>query len=113
MARADWWTATRGLTDSERERALSLYRRLDESMANEYERLMLRTYAELYAAPGGFDLPVLIPQVYLHYDPYTRTERGAPGPLARQRMDFLLLLPNHERIVIEVDGRQHYADDDG
>ena len=28
-------------------------------------------------------------------------------------MDFLLLLPNHERIVIEVDGRQHYAGDDG
>jgi hypothetical protein len=27
-------------------------------------------------------------------------------------MDFLLLLPGHERIVLEVDGKQHYADGD-
>jgi hypothetical protein len=80
---------------------------------NDHERLIFKTYAELYARPGGFDLPALIPQVYLHYDPYTRHERGAPGPLPRQRMDFLLLLPDRKRIVIEVDGRQHYADDDG
>lgn len=51
--------------------------------------------------------------MYLHYDPYTRRERATPGPLASQRMDFLLLLPNRQRVVIEVDGRQHYADNDG
>jgi very-short-patch-repair endonuclease len=28
-------------------------------------------------------------------------------------MDFLLLLPRRQRIVIEVDGRQHYADHNG
>jgi very-short-patch-repair endonuclease len=28
-------------------------------------------------------------------------------------MDFLLLLPQRQRIVVEVDGRQHYAGDDG
>jgi very-short-patch-repair endonuclease len=33
--------------------------------------------------------------------------------LARQRMDFLLLLPNRVRVVIECDGVQHYAGDDG
>lgn len=57
-------------------------------------------------------MPALIPQVYLHYDPYTMREiaaRGGPGPLVRQRMDFLLLLPNRTRIVIEVDGKHHYA----
>jgi very-short-patch-repair endonuclease len=27
-------------------------------------------------------------------------------------MDFLLLLPNGVRIVLEVDGKQHYADGD-
>ncbi|MCU9614355.1 hypothetical protein OEV98_12490 [Caldibacillus lycopersici] len=26
-------------------------------------------------------------------------------------MDFLLLLPEHQRIVLEIDGRQHYTDD--
>ena len=30
--------------------------------------------------------------------------------LPRQRMDFLLLLSPFERIVIEVDGKQHYSD---
>jgi very-short-patch-repair endonuclease len=25
-------------------------------------------------------------------------------------MDFLLLLPNRSRVVVEVDGKQHYAD---
>jgi very-short-patch-repair endonuclease len=28
-------------------------------------------------------------------------------------MDFLLLLPGHVRVVIEVDGVQHYANDRG
>ncbi len=28
-------------------------------------------------------------------------------------MDFLLLLPHRTRIVIEIDGRHHYADDSG
>jgi hypothetical protein len=52
---------------------------------------VFKAYGELYAAPNGFDLPALIPQVYLHYDPYTQKERGVPGPLVRQ----------------------HYAGDDG
>ena len=33
-------------------------------------------------------------------------------PLARQRMDFLLLMPNQIRVVIECGGAQHYADDE-
>lgn len=28
-------------------------------------------------------------------------------------MDFLLLLPHHVRVVIECDGKQHHADNDG
>ena len=109
-----WWTLKQGPTGSERDRARSLYRRLDESMnGNEAERLVFKTYAELYAKADGFDLPALIPQVYLHYDPYTRLERGGRSPLVRQRMDFLLLVANRGRIVIEVDGRQHYAESDG
>ncbi len=28
-------------------------------------------------------------------------------------MDFLLLYSDRRRVVVEVDGRQHYADDDG
>ena len=109
-----WWTLKQGLIGDEIDSARKLYRRLDEAIAdNEYERLVFKTYAELYAGADGFDLPALIPQVYLHYDPYTRRERGVTGPLARQRMDFLMLFPRRVRVVIEVDGKQHYADDDG
>jgi hypothetical protein len=57
-------------------------------------------------------VPALIPQVYLHYDPYVRS-RGSAGPLFRQRMDFLLLLPGSRRVVIEIDGKQRYARPDG
>jgi very-short-patch-repair endonuclease len=46
----------------------------------------------------------------VHYDPYNRR---AGGTLTRQRMDFLLLLDRHRRVVLEVDGIQHCADDDG
>ena len=60
----------------------------------------------------GDDLPALLPQVYLHYDPRNKKERDKPV-LARQRMDFLLLLRNSARIVIEIDGVQHYSNDDG
>ncbi|MCA9850105.1 MAG: hypothetical protein KC461_05590, partial [Dehalococcoidia bacterium] len=76
------------------------------------ERLVLNTYARLYR-DYGFDLPALIPQVYLHYDPYSRRQRLSAGPLARQRMDFLVLLPRHKRVVVELDGVQHYADEKG
>jgi very-short-patch-repair endonuclease len=55
-------------------------------------------------------LPALVPQVYLHYDPLTLKQRAHGKVLPRQRMDFLLLLPHRQRVVIEVDGQQHYSD---
>jgi AbiJ N-terminal domain 3 len=110
-----WWAEREGLTAAPaREVSRSLYRRLDRSLGdNNAERRLLRTYAERYVRLGD-DIPALLPQVYLHYDPYMRAHH-APGaaPLNRQRMDFLLLLPHRIRIVIECDGRQHYADEDG
>jgi very-short-patch-repair endonuclease len=58
----------------------------------------------------GERLPAMLPQVYLHYDPYTLKQRGGNRQLPRQRMDFLMLLPNNVRVVIEIDGRQHYSE---
>lgn len=111
----DWWAHREGLTDRpQTEIWYSLLERLDRSLgANDAERRVLHTYAQRYPRLGP-DIPALIPQVYLHYDPYSHA-RHAPGipPLARQRMDFLMLLPNRVRIVIECDGKQHYAEDDG
>jgi hypothetical protein len=106
-----WW-AGGAEVDEETEHAKSaeLYRRLHASMnGNEAERFLFRQYCSLYGTQG-VDIPALIPQVYLHYDPYSR---HAHSPLVRQRMDFLLLLPGRRRVVLELDGRQHYADEQG
>ncbi|MEV0359420.1 hypothetical protein AB0H71_25530 [Nocardia sp. NPDC050697] len=111
----EWWRAREGLGDQDdRTAGHSLHRRLGASLhGNDAERLIFATYGERYAKLG-FDIPALIPQVYLHYDPYTLRQRGTEtGPLARQRMDFLLLFSDRHRVVIELDGRQHYADDRG
>jgi very-short-patch-repair endonuclease len=54
------------------------------------------------------DLPALLPEVWLHWDPRTVHERG-PQALLRFRMDFLLLLPHGQRVVLAVDGSQHFT----
>jgi very-short-patch-repair endonuclease len=69
---------------------------------------MFEVYAKLLKQ-HGFHLPALVLQVYLHYDPYTWAQRSKAGPLARQRMDFLMLLRGRRRVVIGIDGIQHYA----
>ncbi|MFJ4689538.1 hypothetical protein [Streptomyces sp. NPDC088789] len=84
---------------------ISLRERLRRSLGdNGAELLVFDTYLK-----PGFNLPALIPQVYLHYDPYTISQLGGASRLARQRMDFLLLMNHRVRAVIEVDGIQHYA----
>ena len=59
--------------------------------------------------------PMLIPQVYLHYDPKTIKElveiKNGEKRLVFQRMDFLMLV-NGNRIIIEIDGVQHYSTGD-
>jgi hypothetical protein len=111
----DWWRASAGLgTESDRVVGHALYDRLKASVAdNRAEHMVFRTYSEGYSQDNASDLPALLPQVYLHYDPLTLKQRhGRPSALPRERMDFLLLLPGWARVVIEVDGKQHYADGD-
>lgn len=89
-----------------------LYQRLTMSLASPPEKLLFRTYADRFVADSG--VPALLPQVYLHYDPYVRRyPQERPGSVIRQRMDFLLLLPQRRRVVLEVDGRHHYASSNG
>lgn len=106
-----WWSERQSLPandDTERD----FYRRLAESLSSEPEKLLLRTYFKGFRTALRDRLPALIPQVYLHYDPYTIAQLQGERRLPRQRMDFLLLLSPFERIVIEVDGKQHYSDGD-
>ncbi|WP_431946881.1 hypothetical protein [Micromonospora marina] len=115
-----WWAETHApAAGSERAAANQLHARLLRSLDAGRpasaepgpERQMFLAYTELLKQ-HGFQLPALIPQVYLHYDPYSRQHRRVAGPLPRQRMDFLMLLRGRRRLVIEIDGKQHYAEGD-
>lgn len=106
-----WWQETHGIEDAATAKD-QLYLRLLQSVRatnSPGEFAVFRGYYERYGASLGEKLPALLPQVYLHYDPYTRRERGDEQFLVRQRMDFLLMLDYGIRVVIEVDGRRHYA----
>lgn len=107
----DWWGAKNGLDHGQAKS--QLYQRLSTAVKlakspGEYA-IFKGFYGRYPILLGEENVPALIPQVYLHYDPYTRRHRGDEKYLARQRMDFLLLLEKGVRIVIEVDGRHHYA----
>lgn len=107
----DWWKASipELLDADEIQVSHHLYLRLKACLASPPELLVFNIYHEFHIRSGGAELPTLIPQVYLHYDPYLRRATSAPGPVPRQRMDFLLLLPNRNWVVIEIDGVQHYS----
>ncbi|HRN96908.1 MAG TPA: hypothetical protein PLZ58_00455 [Candidatus Saccharibacteria bacterium] len=105
-----WWMKEHNIDDQEQANS-ELYKRLLES-CNEPEKMIMNSYGYILKEQG-FHLPALIPQVYLHFDPFTKKQRVTPSPLMRQRMDFLMLLPNRSRAVIELDGIEHYSDTDG
>ncbi len=107
-----WWMDKHNFSD-ELSAKNSLYGRLLQSVKSTKslgELAVFYAYYAIYGKKLGSSLPALLPQVYLHYDPYTQRQRGDEKILMRQRMDFLLMLENGSRIVIEVDGQHHYAD---
>ena len=108
----DWW-ATEVLRERNTDAAARhLWSRLAQSLESEPERILFRAYTQRYGQDTS--VPALLPQVWLHYDPFTRRPwMPRPEAVIRQRMDFLLLLPNRRRVVLEVDGKHHYAREDG
>jgi len=107
-----WWAETNHISNTEQAKK-SLYRRLRSSLpGNSPPQTTL--FESFYRSFGSAvpDLPALLPEVWLHWDPKTVRERGAQA-LTRFRMDFLLLVPQGSRIVIEVDGKSHYANEHG
>ncbi len=70
------------------------------------EEKVLNFYEDKYREDQN---PVLIPQVYIHYDPKNQKQREAMASgkvLTFQRMDFLVLYGG-KRIIIEIDGQSH------
>lgn len=105
-----WWGNTLNSELSDIELHRSLYFRLFSCLDSKPEKQLFRTFYRLFAnVIFDSNVPALIPQVYLHYDPYTFKELHAQKRLSRQRMDFLILFSSRERVVIEVDGIQHYS----
>ncbi len=107
-----WWSETKQISDATVAKR-SLYKRLKACLPDSSppQVVLFEAFFEGFrqAIPS---LPILLPEVWLHWDPRTVKERGLDA-LLRFRMDFLLLLPHGVRIVIEVDGKHHYADDSG
>lgn len=109
----DWWMEREHLNkELEIEVSRKLYALLRQSLTSEPEKLFWKIYFEKFYALFNDKLPALIPQVYLHYDPYTLKQLKDQRRLVRQRMDFLLLLSDRIRVVIEIDGKQHYSKED-
>jgi hypothetical protein len=101
-----WWVRTRG-TSEDPGRALAT--RLGASLHPTYEVPFFETYFRVFRHRLGARFPALIPQVYVHYDPRWRGARGSKPSFEVERMDFLLFLPNGVRVVVELDGIQHYS----
>lgn len=117
----EWWKEDqKKISWTNSEAGDSLYQRLKESLNNNNkpnpaEIRLFEIYYHKLCPRLGEKSPALLPQVYLHYDPYTIKElkrMNKKERLKRQRMDFLLLLPKSKRVVIEIDGKQHYSNRD-
>jgi len=107
-----WWAEVTGESEAapaKRSLYLRLFGCLPESSPP--QRLLFKSFFAAFreAVPN---LPALLPEVWLHWDPKTVKQRG-PSALLTHRMDFLMLMPSGGRVVLEVDGRQHYSDNDG
>lgn len=105
----DWW---RDQEAPSSDPARALGHRLRAALGSDAERCLFDTFFRLYWQRMGSALPALVPQVYLHYDPAVVKQLRHRATFPRQRMDFLLLMPNNQRIVIEVDGVHHFSRDD-
>ena len=101
----DWYSCS--CLESEK----SLLSRLWESVCHcksPIEKTFFSTYLELVDELGD-TIPALLPQVYLYFDSKSQKERTIQI-FDHQCMDFLMILSQRKRVVIELDGAQHYAD---
>jgi hypothetical protein len=108
----NWWTELTEEADPIQAKN-SLYRRLIASLpeSSPPQKALFKAFYSSFASAVP-DLPALLPEVWLHWDPKTVAERGTSA-LLTHRMDFLLLMGGGARVVLEVDGAQHYSDNHG
>lgn len=100
------WFAEENTITEQKEKKLVI--RLLDSLDSEPEKIMMKSYV-LVAKEYGGKVPALIPQVFLYYDPLTVKQRGWKL-FEHQKMDFLMIISMSNRVVIEIDGVQHYGE---
>ncbi|MGX1885528.1 DUF559 domain-containing protein [Streptomyces sp. NPDC055287] len=107
-----WWQETRNIKNTETA-SHSLYRRMQASLPRESagRKNLFWLYHNLYKSQLH-DVPALLPEIWVHWDPKTVRERRERA-MQNLRMDFLMLLPANRRVVMEVDGMQHCTRDGG
>ena len=105
-----WWSRRQNVPAEQAKRQLWLRLTSVCADASPAQELFFRAYYDY--AKDHDPLFAILPEVWLHWDPVSRTQRGDDAYL-NQRMDFLMLLPGLRRIVFEVDGKQHYATSTG
>jgi very-short-patch-repair endonuclease len=108
----NWWAQKTSLPYPDRDTERNFYVRLLSSLQSTIEKNLFAIYFKEFRDKLEDKLPALIPQVYLHYDPKTLKQLEGNQRIQRQRMDFLMLLPDGARVVIEADGKQHYSEQD-
>lgn len=102
---AEWYSLLE-VDNTEKQMAQLFYNCLDSGG----EKLFFKAYI-LYITKKGKHLPALIPQVYMYYDPKTKEQRDW-HIFEHQKMDFMMIIKPNQRVVIEIDGKQHYAEDE-
>lgn len=100
------WYKSESPDETEKKLAKKFYECLD----SDAEKLFFKAYV-LFMKESGKNIPALIPQVYLYYDPKTQSQRELKI-FEHQKMDFMMIIGPSQRVVIEIDGQQHYADDE-
>lgn len=101
----EWWSSKNYSVEI----GNALFKRLIESMDSNPEKNFMWVYYTFIIKKKP-ELPALIPQVYCHYDPKSANMRNG-AVYVHQRMDFLMLFSDRERVVIEIDGKQHYSEE--
>ena len=99
------WYVSINPEKTEKDMAYLFYNCLD----SESEKLFYKGYIS-YIKENGKHLPALFPQVYMYYDPKISTQRDIKI-FEHQKMDFMFIISPTQRVVIEIDGQQHYADE--
>ncbi|MCQ5141466.1 hypothetical protein [Enterocloster bolteae] len=103
-----WWSNADNYEEKDADR---FFERLIKSMDSNPEKNFMWVYYTCFIKEKkNPKIPALIPQVYCHYDPKSAVLRNG-GVYVHQRMDFLMLFSDKERVVIEIDGKQHYSEE--